>query len=171
MSKFDWKQVLGTVAPVLATAVGGPLAGVAVKTIATQLLGKPNASAKEVEIAVLSADPQTLLKLKEIDNEFKIAMEKSGIELEQIASADRASARNREVQLKDNTTKYLAYLITFGFFGICVALLVMGKPVNGGDTLLMMIGSLTSAWIAVVAYHFGSSAGSKAKTDLLSNKG
>ena len=29
---FDWKSVVGTVAPTIATALGGPLAGVAVSS-------------------------------------------------------------------------------------------------------------------------------------------
>ena len=31
---FDWKSVVGTVAPTIATALGGPLAGVAVSSLA-----------------------------------------------------------------------------------------------------------------------------------------
>jgi len=39
-----WKGIVGTVAPALATALGGPLAGVAVRAIAEKVLGKPEAS-------------------------------------------------------------------------------------------------------------------------------
>ena len=35
----DWKDVIGAVAPTIATALGGPLAGAAVKTLSNVLLG------------------------------------------------------------------------------------------------------------------------------------
>ena len=165
--KFDWKKVVGTVAPTIATALGGPLAGVAVKTLATQLIGNPEASEAEVEAAVASADPQTLLRLKEIDAEFEKAMANAGIELERIASDDRNSARQREATVKDHTPAILSYAITFGFFGVLAYLLVNGKPESGGDALLVMLGSLGTAWAGVTAYYFGSSAGSKTKTEAL----
>lgn len=166
--KVDWKKIVGTVAPTIATALGGPLAGVAVKTIATQLIGNPEATEAEVEAAIASADPQTLLRLKEIDLEFQKAMSNAGIELERIAADDRNSARQREIAVKDHTPALLAYAITVGFFGTLAYLLVYGKPEMGGDALLVMLGSLGTAWAGVIAYYFGSSAGSKDKTQALS---
>ena len=34
---IDWKKIVGSVAPVIATALGGPLAGVATKAVASIL--------------------------------------------------------------------------------------------------------------------------------------
>jgi hypothetical protein len=166
--KLDWKAIVGSVAPTIATALGGPLAGVAIKTLATQLLGKPDATPEEVEAAVVGADPQTLLRLKEIEAEFKKAMLDAGIKMEQLASQDRASARAREIAVRDRTPAYLAYAITIGFFGTLGFMLVNGKPETGGDALLVMLGSLGTAWAGVVAYYFGSSAGSRKKDEALS---
>jgi hypothetical protein len=169
MSKFDWKSIVGTAAPALATALGGPLAGVAVKTIATHLLGKPDAKEEEVEAAIIGADPQTLLKLKEIDADFKKAMTAAGIRLEEIASEDRASARARQVGLKDSTPAILAYAVTLGFFGVLGFMLVNGKPATGGDALLVMLGSLGTAWAAITSYFFGSSSSSRQKDETLAH--
>jgi hypothetical protein len=166
--KLDWKAIVGSVAPTIATALGGPLAGVAIKTLATQLLGKPEATPEEVEAAVVGADPQTLLRLKEIEAEFKKALLDAGIKMEQLASEDRASARDREIAVRDRTPAYLAYAITVGFFGTLGFMLVNGKPETGGDALLVMLGSLGTAWAGVVAYYFGSSAGSRKKDEALS---
>lgn len=166
--KLDWKAIVGTVAPTVATALGGPLAGVAVKSIAGKLLGRPEATDEEVEQAVLGADPQTLLRLRELDVEFKKSMTDAGIRLEQIAADDRANARDREVQVKDHTPAILAYAITVGFFGTLGFMLVNGKPATGGDALLVMLGSLGTAWAGVIAYFFGSSSGSRKKDEALS---
>ena len=168
--KIDWKQILGTVAPMLATAAGGPLAGVATKAIAAKLLGKPDAKPEEVEAAVLGADPATLLKLRELDQQFEKDLVAAGIKLEEIDAADRASARAREIAIKDHTPAALAFLITVGFFGTLGYMLVYGKPATGGDALLVMLGALGGAWASVCSYYFGSSAGSKLKTEALAKR-
>lgn len=49
MSGFDWKAIVKTVAPALGTALGGPLAGTAVKVLSEALLG--HSDGKEEEIA------------------------------------------------------------------------------------------------------------------------
>jgi hypothetical protein len=166
--KLDWKAIVGTVAPTLATALGGPLAGVAVKSIAGKLLDKPSATEEEVEQAILGADPQMLLRLKEVDAEFKKYMTDAGIKLEQIAADDRANARAREIQVKDHTPAILAYTVTLGFFGTLAFMLINGKPATGGDALLVMLGSLGTAWAAIISYFYGSSAGSRKKDEAIS---
>ena len=89
------------------------------------------------------------------------------IDLERIVAGDRDSARKREVALGDHTPKILAAAITIGFFGILFWMFVHGVPKNGNEALLLMLGALQTAFTGVIAYYFGSSAGSKAKTDAM----
>jgi hypothetical protein len=93
--------------------------------------------------------------------------------LEKIAAEDRNSARQREMTVLDWTPRILAYMTTSGFFGILLLMLFASMPINDQthDVLLVMLGSLGTAWTGVIAYYFGSSAGSAAKTVLLNNKG
>lgn len=167
MNSQDWKNIISTVAPGIATALGGPLAGMAVSALATKILGKPNATQEEVQAAVLAASPDDLAKIKLAEIEFQKVLAENDITLEQIASSDRDSARKREIAVKDYTPMMLAIGITFGFFGVLGFMLVNGKPLNGGDALLVMLGALGGAWGSVVAYYFGSSASSRQKTDAL----
>ena len=168
--KIDWKQILGTVAPVLATAAGGPLAGVATKAIAAKLLQRPEASADEVEAAVLGADQGTLLKLRELDHEFEKDLAALGIDLEKIAAEDRANARAREVSLGgDWTVRVLAYVI-IGSFCALVFSVLFGQVTAESTIAGAVIGYLSAKAEQVTAYYFGSSAGSKAKTDLMAKR-
>lgn len=168
--KIEWRKILGTVAPALATAAGGPLAGAAVKAIASKLLNKPEATQDEVEAAVIGADPQTLLKLRELDQQFAKDMQAAGIRLEEIEAEDRANARAREVAVRDRMPAVLACGVTLGFFMVLGWMLVNGKPATGGDALLVMLGSLGTAFGSIVAYYYGSSAGSKIKTEALAKR-
>ena len=163
--------LLGQLAPTLATALGGPLAGLAAKTLSNVLLGNENGSETDIAKALQSATPDQLAAIKQIDADFKTRMAELEIDLERISAKDRDSARNREIQTGDHTPKILAAAITVGFFGILFWMFVYGVPKNGNEALLLMLGALQTAFTGVIAYYFGSSAGSKAKTDALAAKG
>lgn len=170
MAKFDWKKIVGTVAPTLATALGGPLAGVAVKTIATQLLGKPEAAEDEVEAAVIAADPQTLVKLKEIEFEFKKTMVDAGIKLEEIAASDRSNARDREIKTGDSwTPRVLATVMIVGWFCIQWYLLEHVIPAEMREIIMRTLGTLDMALGLVLGYYFGSSASGKTKDETIAH--
>jgi hypothetical protein len=159
--------LLGQVAPTLATALGGPLAGLAVKTLSNVLLGNEEGSESDIAKAMQTASPDQLAAIKQIDADFKVRMAELEIDLERISANDRDSARKREISVGDHTPKVLAAVITLGFFGILFWMFVYGVPKNGNEALLLMLGALQTAFTGVIAYYFGSSAGSKAKTDAL----
>jgi len=162
-------NLVRTVAPSLASAVGGPLAGMAVRTISEALLGKPDGTEDELAQAAAKATPEQLLTLKKAEQDFAVKMRELDIDLERIANADRDSARNREVKTRDWTPRLLAGLITAGYFGALFYMLRNGLPQHGGsEAMLVMLGTLGTAWGGVVAYYFGSSAGSKAKDETMS---
>ena len=65
MSLLDqFGPLLGQIAPTIATALGGPLAGIAVKTLSAVLLGHENGSEDDVKAAMTSASPDQLVALK-----------------------------------------------------------------------------------------------------------
>lgn len=62
----------------------------------------------------------------------------------------------------------IAFLILVGFFGVLWALIYAHVEATGyRDALLIMVGSLGSMATGIVAYYFGSSTGSAAKTEML----
>jgi hypothetical protein len=169
---FDWKSVVSSVAPFIGNMIAGPLGGSAMAALSTALLGKPNASQDEIAAAINVATPDQLLKLQQADQTYKLEMAKLGIDEQKIAADDRKSARDREMKLaetgnKDNTPKILAYATTVGFF---VLLFIMAlKPMDNSNAVLdVMVGSLGAAWLGIIGYYYGSSAGSLVKTKIMS---
>ena len=71
-------DILKTVAPALATALGGPLAGAAVGFLASKL----GVDASVVEQTVAGMTPADLVKMKELDQQFQLEMAKVGISLD-----------------------------------------------------------------------------------------
>ncbi len=160
-------NLVRTVAPSIATAVGGPLAGMATRAISEALLGKPDGTEDELLEAAKNATPEQLLALKQAEQNFVIRMRELDVDLERIANQDRNSAREREVKTGDHTPKLLAAAVTFGFFGVLFWMIAYGLPENGGEAMLVMLGTLGTAWGAIVSYYFGSSAGSREKTQAM----
>lgn len=152
---MGWIETIATVAPTVATALGGPLAGTAVQMISSALGIAPDETA--VAQALAAADPDTLAKIKEVEANFKTEMRRLGIEEEKLHAEDRNSARQREIALKDHAPKILAGLVVIGFFGVQVYLMLFPLPEGARELLLRTLGSLDGALMMVLSYYFGSS--------------
>jgi hypothetical protein len=166
---MDWKEIIHTVAPGIATALGGPLAGVATRGIAEALLGSATASAADIEQAVLSASPDDLLKLKQAELVFQGQMKKLDVDLERLHAGDRASARDRQAMTGDVMPGVIACAALSGFFGILAAMIFAELPAGSEAPLNVMLGALGSLVVAIGNYYFGSSAGSAAKNEMIAN--
>jgi len=162
-------KLIQNVAPTIATALGGPGAGMTVKALSNALLGHGDGSEDDIKTALASATPEQIAAIKKVDADFKVQMKELDIDLERISAADRDSARNMQIHTNDWIPRVLAIMITIGFFGILVWMLLKGMPPTGTEALLMMLGALGTAWTGVVNFYYGSSAGSKAKTDQLAD--
>lgn len=75
---MELSDIIKSVAPTLATALGGPLAGAAVSFIADKL-GASDQTQSTVAQLVQGVDP---VKLKQIDDDFRLHMSTLGIQLQ-----------------------------------------------------------------------------------------
>ena len=103
---MDWKSIIGTVAPLLGTAIGGPVGGIAVKAITSALGLDDGASDKDINAAMKNASPEQLAAIKKVEADFKVQMKKLDIDLEAIHQQDRDSARKREMATGDSEITY-----------------------------------------------------------------
>jgi hypothetical protein len=157
---MSWLQ---QIAPTIATALLGPLGGLATSAI-SKVLGIDEKDVQEtINSGKLSADQIAQIKLAEID--FQKQTQELGLNFEKLAVDDRKSARDMQIATKSWIPGALALGITLGFFGILIYM--MAYSVTPSNELLVMLGSLGTAWTGVVGYYFGSSAGSQAKDKLL----
>lgn len=153
-----------TLVPLIGTALGGPLGGAAASFIADKL-GLETKTVEAVNEVLNSGklSPEQISGLKLAELEFKKFLEEKEIKLEELSAKDRDSARQRESSVKDNTPRVLAGIVTLGFFGVLIYMMVYGAPTEGKDAFLILLGSLGTGWASVIAYYFGSSSGSENK--------
>jgi len=161
---MDW---LRQIAPTIATAMGGPLAGMAVSAISKAIGVDPEKVGDLISSNKLSAEQIAQVKIAEI--ELQKQAQELGLNFEKLEVEDRKSARDMQSKTRSPMPPILAGTVTIGFFGIMVMMFI-GKVDSSNPAILMMLGSLGTAWTGIIAYYFGSSAGSQAKTDLLSKK-
>jgi hypothetical protein len=154
---------LEQIAPTIATALGGPLAGLAVEAVSKAIGVSPDETQALLNSGKMTADQIAQVKLAEV--ELQKQAEHLGLDFEQLAVADRKSARDMQASTKSWVPEFLAVSVTVGFFGILLAL--MYGQVAKTNEVMIMLGSLGTAWTGVVAFYFGSSKGSEDKNLLL----
>ena len=169
---MDWKSIVGTVAPWIGTALGGPLGGMAVSAVA-DALGLSDKTEGAIKQALSGATPEQMLALKTADQTFALQMQELGFKnvetLAALAVENTKDARAMQVQTRSRVPAILSNVITVGFFGILVGMMYGQLKTTDNQSLLILLGALASAWGAVVNYFFGSSADSGRKTELLAN--
>ncbi len=167
---FDWKKTLATVAPALATALAGPMAGVAVG-MATKALGIEQSEEALAE-AVASGNPDILVQLKKVNNDFVVELKRLDVDLEKIASADRSSARDMATKTTLAPQIILSALFVVGFIAVLYGVFGGGVTVTETmqDAAMYLLGILSAGILQIMNFFFGSSSGSQQKTHLMGLK-
>lgn len=168
---LDW---LAKIAPTVASALGGPLAGLAVTAVGAAF-GWDDATQEKItetlQSGTLSGEQVAALKIAELEMQkqekelgFKFAeLEFKKLEMD---SKDRDSARSREASVKDPTNRVLAFLIIGGFLTLTGSTL-MGYTSVDSALAGTLVGYLSAKAEQVLSYYFGSTSGSLAKTQLM----
>lgn len=149
-----------------------PVALDAAVQLATGNIGGAIGTVSEALKAKAATDAEAARLLQELE-QHRMQWE---LELERIAAQDRDSARNREVQLaqagkRDWTPTILSFVavLSFGFALYVVAFRTI--PEANREMFIHILGIIEGGMITLVfQYYFGSSAGSRQKTQLLKHK-
>ena len=179
MGDFDWKSIVRAVAPTVATALGSPLAGTAVKVLSDALLGKPDGTEEEVAEAIKNATPEQLLALKKADNDYAIQIKELDIRLDEAYISDTQDARH--VHSGDQRVFWLGVCVLVTFAAVISGVLFSAHQILLGGlkiadpstvaVVFTLIGTLVGYVAAnaqqVIGYFFGSSKGSSDKTNAM----
>lgn len=157
-------NILKGIAPAVATAVGGPLGGLAVTAIANKFGVADDVKAVAQAIA---GDPEAAAKLAELDlRQFELE------------NADRDSARHMQETALNQDDKYAKHFIyNFAWFWsvgsmIYFFAITFGQvPASGKDFGNIILGFLLGTAVAtIISFFYGSSKSSKDKSDTLSKE-
>lgn len=167
---FEWKKILATVAPGLATLAGGPLAGMATKAVCEVFGLGEDADEEAIASALSRMTPEQAIALKTREKEIDVELKKIGVDMYKAEVEDRKSAREREVRVGSTTITLLAFLVVGAFLGLVYG--VLSGALSAADSTMagLLLGYVSGKAEQVVSYFFGSSAGSAAKTEALAKK-
>lgn len=166
----EWKKLLGTVAPLVGTALGGPLGGVAASFVADKLgLSDKTVTAVTEALKDGKLTPEQVSQLKQAEIDFQKFCKTHEIDVEKVHAADRASARDMLKATGSYVPATLTFMVTVGYFATLFGMLYGWFKASDSQVMLIMLGQLGTAWGVTIAFWFGTTRNSQEKTNLLAN--
>jgi len=168
-----WIEAVATVAPSVASILGGPLAGTAVKAIASAFGLGDAATEKDVEQAVLAMGPEQIVALRQADIDLQKTLTQAGIDLERIDQEDRADARDMAKATSSVWIQASMMAVLLAVISGCLVAMFMGCMEPLGEATRTMIntivGGLLAALMATITFFTGSNKNSQQKDAMLFN--
>lgn len=167
----NWKETLGKLAPTVATALGGPLAGLAVDAVG-KALGLDGATSESIKEAIEGAQmtPESIAELRKLEMQYQNEEKERNFKYADLAFRDRASARENNVAGgAQKMLFWLSLLLLLITLGSEVVVLFFGYPETVQEIVVgRVLGLMDSVALMVLSYWYGTSDGSNRKTELMS---
>lgn len=177
---FNLKTAIATLAPTLASMLGTPFAGMAVSSLLGAFGITPTGDQAKDTAAITTVmqsgnmTPDIIAAVRVADQKHSELMGQQGIDLtkvkndfeasmEKIAADDTDSARKREMAVRDNVPRNIAYFLTAGFAALMVGLFVVVIPEPNKATVFTLVGGYVTVWLSSMQYYFGHSASGQIK--------
>ena len=158
------------VAPTVASALLGPLGGVAVAGL-TKILGIDGGTVADVTKAISDGrvTPEQVAEIRKLELQYQSEEKERGFRYAELEFKDRDSARkyNTEggIQGRMFTLSFILLTLTIGTE---IWILFNGYPSTLQDIIVgRILGLLDGIALLVLGYHYGTTSGSLVKTNLL----
>ena len=169
-----WQNVIKTIAPTVATALLGPLGGAAVAAIGSAL-GVSDATQDKIKAAIEQGQltGEQVAKLKELELQFQSEEKERGFKYAELAFKDRDSARTNNTAGGIQARLFvMSVVLLVATLGCEAVVLFVGYPKEIPDVLVgRILGLMDSVALMVLAYYYGTSAGSAQKTEIMAGQG
>lgn len=163
---FSWLKAL---APTVASALGGPAAGLAVAAISKAFGIDADKVSDVLQAGQLTGEQ--ILELKKAELELQQQEKELGFKFADIEVQDRKDARAMQNTTRSLVPPALSIGVTLGYFGVLIGMMTGELKATDSQVLLIMLGSLTTAWGTVLAFWFGTTHSSAQKTDIIARQG
>ena len=167
---MDWTSVLKSIAPTVATALLGPLGGVAVSALGN-VLGVSEATQDKIADVIKSAGmtPEQITALKQLEIEYQNNEKERGFRYAELAFKDRDSARQANVSGGTQLPLFwLSLLLLTVTIGCEAVVLFHGYPPTTSDLVVgRVLGLMDAVAMLVLSYWYGTTNGSAEKNQLL----
>lgn len=167
---MDWKEILKTLAPTVASAVVGPLGGAAVAALGKVLcIDSPTQDKIAKALTTGQLTPDQVYQLQTLDRQYQENERERGFRYADLAFKDRDSARQMQIATHSKMPAVLTIMVTIGFFGI-LTLLFFNPEMKSNEIVMIMVGQLSTVWAGCVAFYTGTTFSSASKTAALAAK-
>lgn len=156
-----------SIAPTIATALGGPLAGMAVEAVSKAIGVDPSEVQNTINSGKMTADQIASLQTAEIA--LKARAQEMGLDFEKLAVADRTSARQMQISTNSFIPPILSIMIVVAWSAVQYFLLTHIIDPSMRELIARVLGTLDGALMLVLSFYFGSSSGSQAKDTMIHN--
>ena len=152
--------LLKSLAPTIASAAGGPMAGMAVKMAASKLGLPETTTANEIE-DLIERQPERAVALKQADEEFKNRIREMEIDLESFKTEVEDRKDARENFETDWTPKVFSVLTLLLYGGFVMIVTLMPHDQNDETIISLVLGQLSGILGTAAAFFYGGSSGKK----------
>lgn len=169
---MNWLDTIKTIAPVVASALGGPLAGAAVTAIGGMFgIAEPTQDKIKAAIENGQMTGEQISGIRALELKLKADEAERGFKYSELEFKDRDSARNMNIQTGAKTPAVLTWIIVAIVLSLEGAILFNGLPQGVSELVTgRILGTLDMSLMMVLAFWFGTTYGSSKKTELLNAK-